>query len=124
MNQLTKTEEMIMKHLWKLEKAFMKDLVDQFPEPRPAYTTTATVLTRMIDKGYVAYNQFGKVREYYPVLKKGEYFKNHVNGIVKNFFNNSASQFAFFFTSKSDMSLTELKELKQLLEEQIEKKRK
>ena len=115
---------MIMKHLWKLEKAFMKDLVDQFPEPRPAYTTTATVLTRMIDKGYVAYNQFGKVREYYPVLKKGEYFKNHVNGIVKNFFNNSASQFAFFFTSKSDMSLTELKELKQLLEEQIEKKRK
>jgi BlaI family transcriptional regulator, penicillinase repressor len=124
MNQLTKTEEMIMKHLWKLEKAFMKDLVDQFPEPRPAYTTTATVLTRMIDKGYVAYNQFGKVREYYPVLKKGEYFKNHVNGIVKNFFNNSASQFASFFTSKSDMSLTELKELKQLLEEQIEKKRK
>ena len=113
-----------MKYLWKLEKAFMKDLVDEFAEPKPAYTTIATVLTRMIDKGYVAFKQYGKVREYYPVLKKSEYFSNHFNNIVKNFFNNSASQFASFFTSKSDLSLEELEELKKIVESQIQKKRK
>tara|TARA_A100001015_G_C14952000_1_gene697141 strand:+ start:112 stop:486 length:375 start_codon:yes stop_codon:yes gene_type:complete len=124
MIQLTKTEEVIMKYLWKLEKAFMKDLVDEFAEPKPAYTTIATVLTRMIDKGYVAYKQYGKVREYYPVLKKSEYFSNHFNNIVKNFFNNSASQFASFFTTKSDLSLEELEELKKIVESQIQKKSK
>ena len=64
MTQLTKSEEFIMKYLWKLEKVFMKDLVNEFPEPRPAYTTIATILTRMINKGYVAYKQDGRVREY------------------------------------------------------------
>ncbi len=124
MVQLTKTEETIMKYLWKLEKAFMKDLVDEFPEPRPAYTTIATVLTRMIDKGYVAYKQYGKVREYYPVLKKSEYFTNHFNNIVKNFFNDSPSQFASFFTTRNNLSLEELEELKKIVETQIQKKKK
>ena len=124
MKKLTKTEETIMKYLWKLEKAFMKDLVDEFPDPRPAYTTIATVLTRMIEKGYVGYKQYGKVREYYPALKKADYFATHFNGIVKDFFNNSTSQFASFFTTKSDLSLEELKELKRLVETQIEKKKK
>lgn len=124
MNQLTKSEEAIMKYLWKLEKAFMKDLVDEFPAPKPAYTTIATILTRMIDKGYVAYHQHGKVREYYPLLKKKEYFTSHFNGIIKNFFNNSASQFASFFTSKNDFTLEELEELKQIIDTQIQKKKK
>lgn len=113
-----------MKHLWKLEKAFMKDLVEEFPQPRPAYTTIATVLTRMIEKGYVGYKQYGKVREYYPALKKADYFVKHFNSIVKDFFNNSTSQFASFFTSKSDLSLEELEALKKLVETQIQKKKK
>jgi predicted transcriptional regulator len=101
----------------------MKDLVEEFPAPRPAYTTIATVLTRMIDKGYVAYTQYGKVREYYPVLKKSDYFAMHINGIVKDFFNNSSSQFASFFASKGNLSLEELEELKRLVETQIQKKK-
>lgn len=113
-----------MKHLWKLETAFMKDLVEEFPEPRPAYTTIATVLTRMIDKGFVDFKQYGKVREYYPVLKKTDYFAKHVGNIVKDFFNNSPAQFASFFTDKNDMSLAELEELKKLVEFQIKKKKK
>lgn len=124
MIQLTKTEEAIMKHLWKLEKAFMKSLVDEFPEPKPAYTTIATILTRMVDKGYVAYTQYGKVREYYPVIKKTDYFASHFNNIVKNFFNNSVSQFASFFTSKNDLSLEELEELREIVDTQIKEKKK
>ena len=123
MNSLTKTEEQIMKYLWKLEKGYMKDLVEAFPDPKPAYTTTATILTRMIDKGYVGFTQHGKVREYFPKLKKSRYFKDHVNQLITNFFDDSTAQFASFFTSKEDLSIEELEELKNHIQQQIEKKR-
>ena len=121
--QLTSAEEQIMKYLWKLEKTFMKDLVEQFPEPRPAYTTISTLLSRMIKKGFVDFNQYGKVREYYPTIKKADYFSDKLNGMIKNYFNNSTEQFASFFTKKSDMNLSELESLKKLVEEQIETKK-
>lgn len=124
MKNLTKTEEQIMKYLWKMEKGYMKDLVEQFPDPKPAYTTIATVLTRMIDKGYVGFAQHGKVREYFPKLKKSDYFIHHFNQVIKNFFNNSTPQFASFFTSRKDMSLEELEELKEIIQQQIEAKKK
>jgi predicted transcriptional regulator len=123
MIQLTKTEEQIMKYLWKIQKGYMKDLVDQFPDPKPAYTTTATILTRMIEKDYIGFSQHGKVREYFPKLKKTEYFKNHINQIVDNFFNNSSAQFASFFTSKSDMTIDELEKLRNIIDEQIKAKK-
>lgn len=123
MGSLTKTEEQLMRHLWKLEKVYMKDLVEAFPEPRPAYTTIATVLSRMVEKGYVGYAQHGKVREYYPKLRKTEYFKGHFRQMISQFFNGSTSQFASFFTSKSDLSLEELEELQELIQEQIKQKK-
>lgn len=120
--QLSKTEEQLMQHLWKLEKAFMKDLLDIYPEPKPATTTVATLLKRMIDKGFVAYKTFGKSREYYPLVKKEDYFSKHVNGLIKNFFNDSASQFASFFTRKTDLTKSELEALKKLIDNEIKKK--
>lgn len=120
--QLSKSEEQLMKYLWKLEKGFMKDLLDCFPEPKPATTTVATLLKRMKDKGYIAYTTFGKSREYYPLIKKSDYFAKHVNGLIKNFFNDSASQFASFFTSETDLSTSELEDLKKVVDEQLKKK--
>jgi len=64
--QLTNAEEQIMKLLWKLEKGFIRDLLNEFPEPKPATTTVVTLLKRMIDKGFVSYKQYGNSREYYP----------------------------------------------------------
>lgn len=122
--QLTNTEEQLMEHLWKLEKAFMKDLLELYPEPKPATTTLATLLKRMTDKNFVAYNLFGNSREYYPVVKKTDYFSKHVNGLIKNFFNDSASQFASFFTTQTNMSASELKELQQIIDTQLQKKEK
>ena len=72
--KLTQAEEQLMNHLWKLEKAFMKDLLNSYPEPKPATTTVVTLLKRMIDKGFVAYTLYGKSREYYPLVKKTSYF--------------------------------------------------
>ncbi len=122
--QLSKTEEELMNHLWKLEKAFMKDLLEEYPEPKPATTTIATLLKRMTDKGFIAYTVFGKSREYYPLVKKKDYFSKHLNGLIKNFFNNSASQFASFFTEETDLSEKELEALRSLVDKKLEKKKK
>lgn len=120
--QLSKTEEQLMQYLWKLEKAFMKDLLDAYPEPKPATTTVATLLKRMIDKEFVAYKLYGKSREYYPLVKKKDYFSKHVNGLIKTFFNDSASQFASFFTKETNLTKKELEDLKTLIDNEIKNK--
>ncbi|MFB9078418.1 BlaI/MecI/CopY family transcriptional regulator [Flavobacterium procerum] len=122
--QLSKAEEQLMEHLWKLEKAFMKDLLEAYPKPKPATTTVATLLKRMIDKKFVAYNEFGNSREYYPLVKKTDYFSKHVKGLISNFFNNSASQFASFFTTETNLSASELEDLKKIIDSEIQKKKK
>ncbi len=119
MIQLSKTEEQLMQYLWKREKAFMKDLLEDFPEPKPATTTVATLLKRITDKGFIGYNLFGKSREYYPIIKKTDYFSKHVNGLIKNFFNDSASQFASFFTRETNLTNEELEDLKKIIDNQI-----
>ncbi|QCE41543.1 BlaI/MecI/CopY family transcriptional regulator [Psychroserpens sp. NJDZ02] len=120
--QLSKTEEDLMNYLWKLDKAFMKDLLESYPEPKPANTTVATLLKRMTDKGFVSYTKFGNSRQYYPLVKKKDYFSKHVNGLIKNFFNNSSSQFASFFTKETDLSKTELEELRAIIDNEIKNK--
>lgn len=120
--QLSNAEEELMNYLWKLDKAFMKDLLDAYPEPKPATTTVATLLKRMTDKGFIAYNLYGKSREYYPIVKKKDYFSKHVNGLIKNFFNDSASQFASFFTKETNLTKEELENLKAIIDNEIKNK--
>ena len=122
--KLSKAEEQVMQYLWKLNKAFMKDLLAEFPAPKPATTTVATLLKRMKNKGYVDYEQVGKAREYFATVKKTDYFTTHINGLIKNFFNDSSSQFASFFTSETDLSVSELEDLKRIIDQQIKKNKK
>jgi len=121
--QLTKTEEQLMQFLWKQEKAFMKDLIDAFPDPKPAATTVATLIKRMTDKGFVGYKEYGKSRQYVPLVDKSDYFSKQVNVMIKSFFNNSAAQFASFFTKETDMSTSELEELRKIIDSEIQKKK-
>ncbi|MBL4887352.1 MAG: BlaI/MecI/CopY family transcriptional regulator [Flavobacteriaceae bacterium] len=118
---LSKTEEQLMQHIWKLETAFMKDILNAYPDPKPATTTVATLLKRITDKGFIAYNLYGKSREYYPLVKKKDYFSKHVNSLIKHFFNDSASQFASFFT-KENLSKKELEQLRTLIDVELKKK--
>lgn len=120
---LTNAEEQIMKLLWKLEKAFIRDLLNEFPEPKPAPTTVITLLKRMIDKGFVSYRQCGNSREYFPLINKADYFSDHINGIIKDFFNNSTAQFASFFANETEMNQDELKELRDLVDKKISLKK-
>jgi len=122
--QLTNAEEQVMKFLWKLERAYMKNILDEFPEPKPATTTIATLLKRMTDKGFVGFNQHGSNREYFPLVKKTDYFSKNFNLLIKDFFNNSESQFASFFTNETNLSLSELEELRSLIEKKIENQQK
>lgn len=122
--QLSKTEEQLMEIIWQHEKAFLKDIIDHCPEPKPAVTTVATLLKRMQDKGFVGYVLLGNSRQYYPLVKKADYFSKHVRGIIKNYFGDSALQFASFFTRHSNLTDSELKELRKIIDQQIKSNKK
>lgn len=113
-----------MEIIWKMEKAFLKDLIDASPDPRPAATTVATLLKRMSDKGFIGHKLYGNSREYYPLVTKSDYFARHVKGIIKNNFNNSALQFASFFTRSTNLTAVELEELRKIIEQEIKNKKK
>jgi BlaI family penicillinase repressor len=120
---LTNAEEQIMKLLWNLDRAFIRDLLNEFPDPKPASTTVLTLLKRMIDKGFVSYKLYGNSREYYPLIKKTDYFSDHINVLIKDFFNNSTAQFASFFANETEMNQEELKELRDLVDKKITSKK-
>ena len=122
--QLSKTEEQVMNLIWEAEQVFLKDLLESFPEPKPATTTIATLLKRMQDKGFVGYKLFGNSRQYYPLVEKEEYFSRQVNGMIKNFFGDSALQFASFFTTTSNLTSSELEDLKSIIDQKINSKKK
>jgi predicted transcriptional regulator len=119
---LSNGEEQLMNIIWLKGKAFMKDILESFPEPKPAVTTVATLLKRLSDKGAIGYTIFGNSREYYPLIQKKAYFSLKLNGLVKDFFNNSPSQFASFFTQETDMSQKELESLKKIIDDQLKSK--
>lgn len=124
MKRLTDAEKELMEILWEKDKAFMKDLIEAYPEPKPAPTTIATLLKRMQNKKMVGFKTFGNSREYFPMVEKGKYFAKEMNGMIGKFFNNSVTQFASFFTANAKLSEKELLEIKKIIESEIEKKQK
>lgn len=121
--KLSNAEEQLMEYIWQKEKSFMKDLIDSYPEPRPANTTVATLLKRMLDKGVIGYKQYGNSREYYPLIKKADYFSKRVNNMIETYFDNSVLQFASFFTKETNLTKTQLEELKRIVDNEIKKKK-
>jgi len=119
---LSKAEEQLMEIIWTHEKAFMKDIIEGYPDPRPAKTTIATLLKRVQNKGYVAYQLFGNSRQYYPLVEKKKYFSEHVKGIIGNFFDGSPINFASFFARSTNFSKAELEELREIIDKEIERK--
>jgi predicted transcriptional regulator len=117
---LTKAEEQIMQYLWSIERGFLKDLVEKFPEPRPAYTTVSTVIRVLVKKGFIGFKTYGKINEYYPEISKAEYFQHQVKPMLSNYLQGSPSSFASYFTD-SKLNLSELEEIKKLVEHRIKK---
>ena len=117
--KLTETEILLMEILWKKEKVFMKDILEEYAEPKPASTTIATLLKRMQNKDLVGYKLYGNSREYFPKVKKEDYFQGEMTSMIDRFFNNSVSQFASFFTSNAKLSQKQLKELRDIIDKKI-----
>jgi predicted transcriptional regulator len=117
--KLTPTEEELMNHLWRLKRAYMKDLLECYSDPKPATTTISTLLTRMQEKNFVGYESLGKSREYFPLVSKENYFAKHIQGLIKNFFNDSPAQFASFFAQQTSLTEAQLQELKSMIDDQL-----
>lgn len=122
--KLSKAEEQVIHHLWKLDKAFMKDLILEYGDPKPATTTIATLLKRMKNKGFIDYEVVGASRQYFALIDKSDYFKGQFSGMLQKFFGNSAAKFASFFTKSTDLSQKELEDLREIIDMEIEKKKK
>ena len=109
--QLTKAEEEIMLILWKLREATIRDVIGEMDEPDTPYTTISTVVRVLEKKGFVGHRAVGTTYLYQPLLKKKEYLKGHLSGIVANYFDGSYSRLAAFFARENDLDLQDLQEL-------------
>jgi len=118
--ELTRAEEQVMQYLWKLDRAFLKDIVDLFPNPKPAYTTVSTVIRVLVKKKFIGFKTYGKINEYFPLISKSDYFKNKLKPIISNYFDGSKAGMASFF-AETQLNLSELEEVKALIDEKIKK---
>ncbi|MCG8319887.1 MAG: BlaI/MecI/CopY family transcriptional regulator [Cytophagales bacterium] len=111
MKELTKAEEEIMQVLWELDAAFVKDIITQLPEPKPAYNTVSTIVRILQQKGFVGHEIHGKSHKYHPLITKESYTRSFMKGFVKRYFSGSYQQMISFFTKEDDLSLKELEQL-------------
>ena len=108
MKSLTKAEEQVMQALWKLEKGFLKDIVEAMPDPKPHPNTVATLLKILTEKEFVIATIYGRMNEYKPLVSKQAYFKNTMNGLVKGYFGGSFTQAVSFLLEEEKLSLEDL----------------
>ena len=123
MKELTKAEEQLMQILWSLKKAFINDILDELPDPKPAYNTVSTIIRILEKKGFVDHIAYGKSHEYYPLVSKKEYTKTYFGHFMKNYFSNSYKEMVSFFTADNNLDIAELEKLKQAMAEEIIRKK-
>lgn len=123
MKTLTKAEEQIMQAVWKLEKAFLREIVEAMPAPKPHQNTVATLLRILIDKEFIGVNILGRHHQYYPVVSKDEYSKRSIKQIAKNYFEGSFSNVVSFLVKENNISIEELETLLQQIKKQQNQKR-
>jgi|SRR5690606_8854966 len=118
---LTKAEEQIMQALWQLDKAFVKDIIDVLPEPKPHYNTVSTILKILGDKGFVDTESLGKSNRYFPLVEKEEYSKKTMTQFVKGYFEGSFANMLSFFAKEKDISIEELEDVLKELKKNTKK---
>jgi len=122
MKNLSEKELDLMNHLWKIKQGYLKDILAEYPEPKPAYTTVSTLVSRLIAKKHIGFAQHGRDKQYFALLKKPSYFSREFRKIMDNYFNQSPAQFASFFTEETDLNLEQLEELQGIVNRKIEQK--
>jgi len=119
--ELTRAEEQLMQILWALKKAFVKDVIDLLPEPKPAYNTVSTIIRILETKGFVSHQAFGKTHEYYPIISKEVYQNFATEKLMNGYFDNSVKRMFSYFVKKEKIDLKEADEILKLIEKLKEK---
>jgi predicted transcriptional regulator len=123
--ELTKAEEEVMQILWRLKKGFIKEILERFDEPRPAYSTVSTIIRILQDKGFVNYRAYGRTYQYFPVISKDDYRKVRLSSFVKDYFSNSYQKMVSFFAREDSITVKEMEEIMAMMKnEDHDKKRK
>lgn len=123
MKELTRAEEQIMQVLWDLEHAFVKEIIDQLPDPKPAYNTVSTIVRILETKGFVAHEAFGKSHRYYPLISKETYRSFATEKLLHGYFGSSPRNMLSFFLEEQQLDLKDADELLKMLESAKKKRR-
>lgn len=115
---LTKAEEQIMQVTWKLEKAFLREIIDALPNPKPHNNTVATIIKILVEKEFIGIEVYGRTHQYYPLVSKDAYSKATMKSFVKGYFEGSFSNAVSFMVKENNLSVEEL----ELLLKQLKKK--
>ncbi|TDB63498.1 BlaI/MecI/CopY family transcriptional regulator [Arundinibacter roseus] len=113
---LTRAEEEIMLHLWQMGRGFVKDILAEMPEPKPAYNTVSTIIRILEKKGFVGYMAYGKTHEYFPLISEAEYKRFEMQQLLENYFDNSLTKLVSFFVKDHDLTTRDLDEIIQLMQ--------
>jgi BlaI family transcriptional regulator, penicillinase repressor len=111
MKELTKAEEQIMQILWEMDKGFVKDIVDRFSDPKPAYNTVSTIIRILEQKGFIGHNAYGKTYEYFPLVSRKEYTRSFMKNFIHNYFSGSFQEMVSFFAKEDKLTVKQLNEL-------------
>jgi predicted transcriptional regulator len=117
MNELTKAEEEIMQQLWELKRAYVKDIIERLPEPKPAYTTVSTIVRILETKGFIDHEAFGKTHQYFPKVSKEDYRKFITDKLMNGYFDNSVEEMVSFFMKEQQIKLGEADEILKMIEQ-------
>jgi len=117
MKTLTRAEEQIMQTIWKLDKAFLREIIDELPNPKPHQNTVATILKILVEKEFVGVTLFGRMHQYYPIVTKDAYSKGSIKNLVKGYFEGSFSNAVSFMVKENNLTIEEL----ELLLKQLKK---
>jgi BlaI family penicillinase repressor len=123
MKELTRAEEQIMHVLWYLEKAYVKDIIERLPSPKPAYNTVSTIVRILEKKGFVGHEAFGKTHLYRPLVAKEDYTQAFLQSFVRNYFGDSYQELVSFFARDKNLTVSELEEILASLREEIKKQK-
>ena len=114
-SELTRAELELMQVIWKKEKVLVHDILDNLPEPKPAYNTVSTLVRVLEKKGFVGHKAYGKTYEYYPLVSKEDYTSRYMTGVLNNFFDGSLSRLVSFFSSNKSISVEETDKILEML---------
>jgi BlaI family transcriptional regulator, penicillinase repressor len=118
LKELTRAEDQVMQILWKLQKGFVKDIIEQMPEPKPAYNTISTIVRILESKGFIGHKAYGKTHEYFPLISKEKYTRFYLNNMIRGYFNGSFNNLVSFFARENKLSAQDMEKLLKELKDQ------